>query len=350
MNAPHLTRRDFTAGLGGIVLAFSLVAARLDAGAAKAAGQSANQPDAQRLAARSMPTAPPPFSPARWSWGRASSRRLAQIAAEELDLPLARVRIISGDTGRTPNEGQTAGSLSVENSGTALRLAGAEVRAILLDLAAKKFGVAGRQPESCRRRHHRADGRKVSYGELAKRGRSQARGDRQGRAETAGAASSVGQSLPRVDLPAKVTGGAAFVQDLRLPGMVHGRIARPPQYGAQLEAFDEAKIRAMPGVVAVVRDGSFLGVAAEREEQAIKAAEALSASAKWKAGPATARSGAALRAPEDDADAGHRHQQQGGAAAGLRRQGGRGDLSPAVSGACVAGAVVRRGAVARTGN
>ena len=129
----------------------------------------------------------------------------------------------------------------------------------------------------------------------------------------------VGQSLPRVDLPAKVTGGAAFVQDLRLPGMVHGRIARPPQYGAQLEAFDEAKVRAMPGVVAVVRDGSFLGVAAEREEQAIKAVEALSASAKWKAGPATARSGAALRAAEDDADAGHRHQQQGRAAAGVRR-------------------------------
>ena len=85
----------------------------------------------------------------------------------------------------------------------------------------------------------------------------------------------VGQSMPRVDMPAKVTGGAAFVQDLRLPGMVHGRVARPPQYGAQLEAFDEAKVRAMPGVVAVVRDGSFLGVVAEREEQAIKAVEAL---------------------------------------------------------------------------
>ncbi len=67
--------------------------------------------------------------------------------------------------------------------------------------------------------------------------------------------------------------------------MLHGRVARPPQYGAQLESFDEAKIRAMPGVVAVVRDGSFLAVAAEREEQAIKAVDALSASAKWKAGP-----------------------------------------------------------------
>ena len=85
----------------------------------------------------------------------------------------------------------------------------------------------------------------------------------------------VGKSAPRIDIPAKVTGGAAFVQDMRLPGMVHGRVVRPPRYGARLDNVDEAKVRAMPGVVAVVRDGSFLGVIAEREEQAIKAREAL---------------------------------------------------------------------------
>ena len=77
----------------------------------------------------------------------------------------------------------------------------------------------------------------------------------------------------------------AFVQDLRLPGMLHGRVVRPPRYGAKLESFDEARIKAMPGVVAVVRDGSFLGVVARREEQAIKAAAALSGSAKWVTGP-----------------------------------------------------------------
>ncbi len=68
-----------------------------------------------------------------------------------------------------------------------------------------------------------------------------------------------------------MTGGAAYVQDVRLPGMLHGRVVRPPRYGAKLESFDEAAVKAMPGVVAVVRDGSFLGVVAEREEQAIKA-------------------------------------------------------------------------------
>src|SRR5206468_2587209 len=95
----------------------------------------------------------------------------------------------------------------------------------------------------------------------------------------------VGKPIERLDIPAKMTGGGAFVQDLRLPGMLHGRVARPPNYGAKLESFDEAKIKAMPGVVAVVRDGSFLGVVAEREEQAIKARAALAASAKWQAGP-----------------------------------------------------------------
>src|SRR5262249_57722714 len=85
----------------------------------------------------------------------------------------------------------------------------------------------------------------------------------------------VGKSIARFDIPGKVTGGVAYVQDLRLPGMLHGRVVRPPNYGAKLEAIDEAKINAMPGVIAVVRDGSFLGVIAEREEQAIPASTAL---------------------------------------------------------------------------
>src|SRR5262249_45290605 len=96
----------------------------------------------------------------------------------------------------------------------------------------------------------------------------------------------VGKSIERFDIPKKVTGGAAYVQDLRLPGMLHDRVVRPPNYGAKLDAIDDAKVKAMPGVVAVVRDGSFLGVVAEREEQAIKASAALAAAARWTPGPA----------------------------------------------------------------
>ena len=82
-----------------------------------------------------------------------------------------------------------------------------------------------------------------------------------------------------------MTGGIAYVQDIRLPGMVHGRIVRPPRPGSKLDSVDIAAVQAMPGVVAVVRDGSFLGVVAEREEQAIKARQALIESARWTLGP-----------------------------------------------------------------
>src|SRR5262249_25302006 len=158
-----------------------------------------------------------------------------------------------------------------------------EVRSILLDLAAKKLGVGPDSLKVADGTITAADGRNVTYGELASEVNLKREATGKVQPKMAAQHQVVGKSLPRLDLPAKVTGGSAFVQDLRLPGMAHGRIARPPQYGGQLESFDEAKVRAMPGVIAVVRDGSFLGVVAEREEQAIKAVEALSASAKWKA-------------------------------------------------------------------
>ena len=104
----------------------------------------------------------------------------------------------------------------------------------------------------------------------------------------------VGQPARRHDLPAKVTGGEAYVHDMRLPGMLFGRVVRPASPGAQLLTIDEAAARAMPGVVSVVRDGSFVAVAARREEQAVAAAAALRASAQWRAGAALPPTGAAL--------------------------------------------------------
>ncbi len=211
---------------------------------------------------------------------------LAQIAAEELDLPLARVKMISGDTGRTPNEGQTAGSQSIEASGTALRMAGAEARAILVDLAAKRLAVAADTLTVADGVISGRDGRKVGYGELA----GEADLHREATAKTAPKPPAehkiVGKPIPRLDIPAKVTGGVAYVQDMRLAGMLHGRVVRPPRYGAKLDGADEAAAKAMPGVVAVVRDGSFLGVVAAREEQAIAARAALIKSARWTLGPA----------------------------------------------------------------
>jgi len=283
MNTPHLSRRQFTAGLGGIVLAFSLDP-HLAPAQQRLPGSLAGNAmlDAWlRINADGTVTV---FT-GKVELGQGIKTALAQIAAEELDVPLSVIQMVTADTARTPNEGQTAGSQSVENSGTALRLAGAEVRAILVELAAKKLGV---HPDTLTVHDGvvvARDGRMVSYGQLA----AEADLKREATAKVApkpvGQHKLVGKPIERLDIPAKVTGGIAFVQDIRLPGMLHGRVVRPPRYGARLESFDEAKIKAMPGVVAVARDGSFLGVAAEREEQAIKARVALASTANWHAGP-----------------------------------------------------------------
>ena len=94
----------------------------------------------------------------------------------------------------------------------------------------------------------------------------------------------VGQSVPRLDIPAKVTGAAAYIQDIRLPGMVHARVIRPPRTSARLEGYDEQGVRRLPGVLAVVRDGSFLAVVAQREEQAVAARAHLRESVRWSGG------------------------------------------------------------------
>jgi nicotinate dehydrogenase subunit B len=283
MNAPAFNRRQFTAGFGALVVAFSLDP-KLALGQERLPGSLQNNRRLDgwiRINADGTATV---FT-GKVELGQGILTALKQIVAEELDLPLARIRLISGDTAQTPDEGQTAGSQSVENSGTALRLAGAEVRAILLDLAAKRLGVSAEQLAVADGVIAAPDGRQISYGDLV----TDLDLNREASAKVAPKPPAkhriVGKSIARFDIPAKVTGGMAFVQDIRLPGTLHGRVVRPPRYGSTLDSVDESAVRAMPGIVTVVRDGSFLGVIAEREEQAIKAREALRKSAKWTLGP-----------------------------------------------------------------
>ena len=283
MNAPAVDRRRFTAGLGALVVGFSLDP-ELAWTQVRLPGSLQNNRKLDgwiRIHADGTATV---FT-GKVELGQGILTALKQIAAEELDLPLARIRMISGDTGQTPNEGQTAGSQSVENSGTALRLAGAEVRAILLDLAAKRLGVNAQQLTVADGVIAAPDGRQLGYGDLV----GDLSLDREASAKAApkppASHKIVGKSVPRFDIPAKVTGGVAYVQDIRRPGTLHGRVVRPPRYGSALDSVDETAVHALPGIVAVVRDGSFLGVIAEREEQAIKAREALRNGAKWTLGP-----------------------------------------------------------------
>jgi nicotinate dehydrogenase subunit B len=282
MNAPAFNRRQFTAGLGTLVVAFSLDPKAFAQATLPGSLQNNRKLDGWiRINADGSATV---FT-GKVELGQGILTALQQIAAEELDLPLARIKMISGDTGQTPNEGQTAGSQSVENSGTALRMAGAEVRAMLLELAAKRLGVAPDQLTATDGVVATSDGRKVGYGELVANLDLNREATAKAPPKAPASHKIVGKSIPRIDIPPKVTGGVAYVQDLRLPGMLHGRVVRPPRYGSKLDSVDEAAVKAMPGVVAVVRDGSFLGVVAEREEQAIKARGALRSSAKWTLGP-----------------------------------------------------------------
>ncbi len=285
MNAPVMSRRAFTAGTAGLVLAFSLdPRVSLAQQPAKLPGSLAGNPKLDawiRINVDGHAT----VCTGKVELGQGIVTALAQIAAEELDLPLERVQIVSGDTARTPNEGVTAGSQSIEYSGTALRLAGAEVRSILVEAAAKKLGVAPDTLTVSDGTISGADGRKVTYAELAQAIDLKRDATAKVAPKPVSAHRIVGTAVKRFDIPNKVTGGAAYVQDMRPAGMLHGRVVRPPRYGSKLESFDEAGVKAMPGVVAVVRDGSFLGVVAEREEQAVKARAALIKSAKWTLGP-----------------------------------------------------------------
>jgi nicotinate dehydrogenase subunit B len=208
---------------------------------------------------------------------------LAQIAAEELDVGFDQIRMVSADTSRGPDEQYTFGSQSVEQSGGAIRAAGAEARGILVAAAARRFGVRAEELRVRNGTIVAPDGRRASFWELANEGAGLLKGDiaLATAPKKPGDYAIVGKSVNRIDLPAKLTGAPSYVQDMRLPGMVFARVVRPPRYGARLLAFDEAAVRARPGVVAVVSDGNFLAVAARREEQAIAARDALAWSAQW---------------------------------------------------------------------
>src|SRR5271165_5147040 len=214
---------------------------------------------------------------------------LAQVAAEELDIDVGRVRMVAAVTGVSPDEGYTAGSMSIQQSGAALRVAGAEARAIYLGVAAARWNVPAGVLAVQDGTITAPDGRTTSYWELADDGLL----DRPaaGRAEPKAASDYriVGTSVPRVDLPDKLAPRPRFVHDMVLDGMLYGRVVRPPSRGATLlttglDVGAEPAV-ALPGVVTVVRDGSFLGVIAEREEVALRAADLLRAEAKWQEQP-----------------------------------------------------------------
>jgi CO/xanthine dehydrogenase Mo-binding subunit len=205
---------------------------------------------------------------------------LAQIAADELDVDIDDVRMVAADT-TGPDEGITAGSMSVAHSGAALRQVCAEARALFVAEAARRLGGT---PERITVRDGVLSdeaGKTTTYGELAHLVDLDRAATGAASPKTSADLRVVGTSVPRLDLPDKIAGRPRFIQDLELPGQAYGRVVRPPSPAATLEALDTATVESLPGVVAVVRDGSFLGVVADDADRAERAATALRAAARW---------------------------------------------------------------------
>ncbi|MFZ2652819.1 MAG: molybdopterin cofactor-binding domain-containing protein [Burkholderiaceae bacterium] len=206
---------------------------------------------------------------------------LAQIVADELDVAVERISMVPASTPSSPNEEVTSGSLSVQECGLALRQVCAEARALFTEAAAAALGVAPQTLTVRDGTFSAPDGRSIDYWAFAAQGLLER--DATGRVAPKDATRHVliGRSLPRSDLPDKVFGVPRFVHDLEMPGMCHGRVLRPPSPAATLVALDEEPAQALAGVTAVVRDGSFVGVVATREEVALRALERLRAGASW---------------------------------------------------------------------
>ncbi len=213
--------------------------------------------------------------------GQGIKTAVLQVAAEELDVPLASLVLVTADTARTANEGYTSGSQSMQESGTAIRHAAAQARMLLLAEAAKRLALPAEALTTDARAVVANDGRRLAYGELVATEMLHVQAQPVSALKEPRSFKVMGKPVERIDIPAKVTGGAAYVQDLRLPGMVHARVVRPPSYRAQLRAVDSAAVERMPGLIKIVRDGNFLAVVSEREFQAVKAMRALAATARW---------------------------------------------------------------------
>jgi CO/xanthine dehydrogenase Mo-binding subunit len=222
--------------------------------------------------------------PGKVEIGQGILTALVQIVAEELDVSVERIRLVTAATTLSPNEGITSGSRSIQESGIALRFASAEARELLLARAAQKLGTSVEQLSVRDGVVSSRTGGSVSYWDLADESLLTVEATGQAPPKTATEYELIGRALPRVDIPLKVTGAPVYVHDLELAGMVHARVVRPPRPGMRLAADAFSEVEALPGVIKVVRDGDFLGVIAEREEQAIRASRRLARLAQWDGG------------------------------------------------------------------
>ena len=222
--------------------------------------------------------------PGKVEIGQGIVTALAQIAADELDVDISRVDMIRASTATSPNEGVTSGSLSIQQSGRALRHVCAEVRQRLLVAASERLGVDTSLLDVDDGTISGPGNVRTSYWELAGDVSLDHDASVGAAAKTAAKRAIAGHSIQRVDIPDKVFARPRFLHDRALPGLLHGRVLRPDISGAKLTALDETAARTIPGLVAIARDGGFAGVVADSEVAAEAALNALRKGATWSAG------------------------------------------------------------------
>ena len=270
------SRRDMLKGGGALVVSFAFVNPA-DLAFAQGAGKPLALTEVDSFLAidgKGMVT----LYSGKVDLGTGVRTALAQMAAEELDVAFSAVTVVEGDTALTPDQGTTWGSLTIQLGGVQIRNAAALARSALLDEAAKRLGVA-KESLTVADGVVSGGGKSVRYGELIGDKRFTLKVDHAKPPKTKDPKDYriVGKSVPRVDIPDKVTGRFTYMQDFRVPGMLHARVVRPPAIGATLQSVDEGSVKTIPGIVKVVREGNFLGIVAQNEWAAIKGARQIKA-------------------------------------------------------------------------
>jgi nicotinate dehydrogenase subunit B len=264
-----MDRREFLRSAGAFVVSFSIPL--------EALGQAKPDPKLQELDAWLAVGGDGRITvyTGKVELGTGVQTALAQIVADELDVPFDRVHMVMGDTQACPNQGPTVGSQTIYRAGPQLRQAAAEARHTLLGLASSRLDAPAERLAVADGVVSSPDGKKIAYAELIGEKKFGQKMSGSAKPKSPDRLKVVGKPIPRVDLPDKVYGTHVFVQNLRMPGMLHGRMVRPPAPDFVVEKVDESAVKKLPGHVRVVAKRNFVGVVADREEQAIKAARAL---------------------------------------------------------------------------
>ncbi|HYM03586.1 MAG TPA: molybdopterin cofactor-binding domain-containing protein, partial [Stellaceae bacterium] len=294
-----LDRRELLATGGALVVSFAF-APTLTASAQQAAGKSlaADAVDSYLVVA---PDGAVTLYTGKVDLGTGSRAAYRSIVADELDIQPTRIEHIDGDTALTPDQGGTGGSTGITGGGMQIRQAAATARKALLALAAKKFSVAATELSVTDGVVKTRDGKSASYGELIGGQHFDVKLDKDAPTKNPDDYKYVGKPAMRPDLPGKFTGRHTYVQDFKVPGMLHARVIRPQAVGATLADVDEKSIANIPARVVRIKD--FVAVVAEQEWNAVKAARALKV--RWTGGgglPGSDKVYAGMRATAVDHD------------------------------------------------